>query len=1587
MPNSKVPRATEDVSDRFEYIRYAIDTSDVTPRACLTFSGPLDPSADYTSYVVVEPATPIVLAVNGQTLCVGGLTFGESRDVVLRAGLPSADGRELAADERTPIEFADRPAVVTFRGSGVILPRRDADGLAIETVNVDVVTVTVKRVNDRALAFKRISEGNAVAEGDWGWLDYQENPEDVAVTIWEGEMDIDGAANAPTTTVFPLAAALGQLEAGAYFVEVRQKREGSNFRGQPASARRWILFTDLALTTYRGQDGIDVVLRSLQTARPLANAEVTLVARNNEILQSTRTDRSGRVHFDAGITRGQGPLQPKLVMAYSLEGDFAALDLTSAPIDLTGQNISGRAPPDGADVFVYLDRGIYRPGETVRVSALVRDAEAVAMVGRPGALTIYRPNGIEAETIRFDSAERAGAIFHDYALSRDAARGRWRVALELDGLGVVGGESFSVEDFVPQRVALELDVDTETPIGAGEVRAIAVDVRFLYGAPGAGLPLEGEARIEVDPSPFDGFDGYHFGRHNEEFREQRLDLAHTVADGRGHAQVALDPQGAGEDSTKPLRVRVVVAVEEPGGRAVRESLIAPYRPRDVYLGLKPRFEGRARRGEDAVFDFVAVDQSGAATDARVEWKLLRNDWHYDWWRDNNGQWRWRRTREVVEIETGVAETTADGPVEIRGAGLDWGDYELVLTDPESGLEASIGFWVGWGGRVQEGVEAPDRVRVSAPEEPVVVGRTAEFAILAPYAGQAEIVIASDRVLASRSISVPEGGASVSFPVTEEWGAGVYVMVSVFTPRDPVETPRPRRAVGVAYAPVDMGARTFEIALDAPDVVRPRQTIDLRVTATGATPGAQTFVTIAAVDEGILRLTKFESPNPVDWYYGKKRLGVDLRDDYGRLLDPNQGAAASLRVGGDQLGGEGLTVTPTRTVALFSGPVALARDGTTVIPIELPDFNGELRLMAVAWSANAVGSAERPLTVRDEVPAELILPRFLAPGDESVATATLDNVEGAPGVYVALAETGDPLAIGDGRVEARLARGERRDTTIPIAAEEEGIGSIELSVTGPDGFSVARAYPIQVRSAYLPARYVQRALMSPGESYQTSTDLLSSFVAGSGEVTVSFSALPVDPAALYDSLDQYPYGCTEQITSRAMPLLYAGEIAALADRAGTERTAYVLQQAVSTILNRQNANGTIGLWRVGDHNASPWLGVYATDFLVRAKEAGYAVPDAAIRRALNALARIADGDMSGGGGYDYSVPNYRWHKDTYARLRDRARAYALYVLAREGQVDVSRLRYVHDEELDAIESPLARAHIAAALALVGDRARSSSAFEKAIDVLGYANGGDYYQTPRRDLAGVLALAVEANDADVVERMAQRVGEETPDPDRLTTQEKAFLLLAAHALLGGEDGPQIRVEGMAGVNRGARFVLDEAGVETGASFENRGTATVWRTVVARGAPSTAPPAAAEGVAVSKSVRHLDGSPADMGSVVQGDRLVVEITLTPRERRLLPMIVVDLLPAGFEIEATLRPEDGGSTGAYSWLGDIAQPQIAEARDDRYVAAINLTGEARTLAYVVRAVTPGRYTAPGAVAEDMYRPDVFARSAAFIVKIAERS
>jgi uncharacterized protein YfaS (alpha-2-macroglobulin family) len=877
------------------------------------------------------------------------------------------------------------------------------------------------------------------------------------------------------------------------------------------------------------------------------------------------------------------------------------------------------------------------------------------------------------------------------------------------------------------------------------------------------------------------------------------------------------------------------------------------------------------------------------------------------------------------------------------------------------------------------------------------GDTVEVRIEAPFGGEAEVAVAGDRLITSKQVTVPKEGTTVKLTADANWGAGAYVMVTVVQPRDPVSSPKPRRALGVAYVPLEPPGRKLSVAIDTPQVLDSKAPVVVPLTVKGLSSGEKAHVTLGAVDEGVLRLTHWKNPDPIAWYFGKRALGLSYRDDYGRLLDPNLGAAGAVNFGGDEFGGAGLTVVPTKTVALWSGVVDTDSDGKATIRLPAGDFNGQLRLVAVAWTDKAVGAGATNMTVRQPVVAELSLPRFLAPGDRAQATLELNNVAGKPGAYAA--QVGGQGYAASQAQGVNLAAGQRLQQHLEIAASNRPlIGAVTLKASGP-GFADERRYPLQTRLGWGPSTRATSDLQKPGESYTPPASVLSGFAAGGVSLTVSYSPFRgFDPAPIAAALSRYPYGCSEQLVSTAFPLLYAPEVGGAPK---LRAPSAALSTAVAKLLDREALDGSFGLWRVGDGEADPWLGAYIVDFLLEAKAHGAVVPEDSLARALLGMKLISKPDGFSSVGYEMQTPFFpgmdrKAAQEENRRRRSRAAAYALYDMAKAGQGDLARLRWFHDVGFKTEASPLARAQVGAALAAMGDRVRAHDSFVQATAALGFKDPGDWYQSPLRDLAGVIALAYEAGETGVARGLQGRLEDTVRAPDSLNTQEQGHLLRAAHAMLAAAGPTNIRATGVTPTGP-ARFAV---GRLADARLVNAAPGAIWRTVTVSGLPTSPPNADGSGLHLQKQLLDLNGSTVDPGSLKQGQRVIVRLSGRADDQRSMLTVIDDALPAGLEIEAVLKPadaqgaiasDDPGSSsakavpGRFAFLGKLNEPSLQEKRDDRYVAALRLDGgKSFTLAYVARAVTPGDFFLPGATAANMYRPSVNAHTPAGRLKVA---
>jgi alpha-2-macroglobulin len=1566
-------RLAEDTDMRIRDV--SVDVEKKTPSACVGFTQDLMPGLKAEDFISISPASDIDISAQGRNICLRGLRHGNTYTVTIRAGVPSLPGPLLRTTQTRTFTVGDMSERIAFASDAFVLPKSADDTIPMRTVNLKELDLALYRINNRNLLKTSLD----------GTLNQSLYPSSISriarsdgEKIWQGKMTVPGATastrNTEVITNVPLSDMLETYEAGIYLLTANKAPdEDKARRRRPSVATQWVLVSDLGLTVFEGKKGLDVIVRSLETTRGVSGTTLTLLARNNKILGKARTDSAGIAHFPPGLIRGAGGNAPALLTAERRK-DFNYIQITGAYLDLSDHGVAGRSLQTDMDAYLYTERGVYRPGEKVHLSAMMRGRHAEAVGSMPLTFEVVRPDGTQTYR-QTATGDPLGGYHIEIPISASARPGRWYVTAYFDDESTgVGSTWFQVEDFVPQRIKAVLS--TETQIAkAGDKMLVKLQGNFLYGPPATGLDGEAHVEIKLDPAPFKGFERYSFGLTDDTFYGDRLSSHEFVTNDAGVAEFIVDFSKI-PDTSVPLRTVIKASLYDVSGRPIQGSLEVPLRTRDVELGMKRDPKSSFAEDEKAGFEIVALGRQGKpVADRPIAYEWVREVYDWSWYRQGS-QWRTRSTIYSETLEVGEAKTDRNGRL-ILARTMEGGRYRLEVRDLDGKAVSSQKFYTGWWSASQT-PNVPDKLELTLENDSVANSETLNAFVKAPFAGTALVSVLGDGLLYSEAVPLPLEGTKISVKVHKDWGPGAYLAVTAYRPKTNLPSKLPARAMALKWFSVDKEARTADIVIEVPEKVVPRQSITLAIALKDFSGKAGPMrLTIAAVDEGILQLTNFSTPNPVDHYFSQRRLGVAIRDIYGRLILPEEGARGQVRTGGDlqemavsgarsakdEENASGSRTRTVKAVALYKRDVVLDKNGRGEVSLDLPDFNGRLRLMVVGYGATRVGQGEAGLVVRDPVVADLLLPRFLAPSDRAEASLSLHNLSGSPKTITVGIKTSKGIEVAkNASMTITLPDDERRDVTIPIVAKTLGDAEVTLTVTGEGLDDLKRQWDIVVRPAQSFITNRSMEILAPGATTSLSTDLFAGLLDNTGRAGITLASRPeFDVPGLLDDLDRYPYGCTEQLVSRAMPLLYFGEVAEKwqADRKGLS-VPRKINHAILGVLDHQRYDGSLAVWSPSGQR-HPWVTAYGVDFLTRAQEEGHDVPEAAFKHAVTWLKSYVANPRKGEG---------------YAQ------AYAWYVLARLGEAKASDLRYYATTQAGSIRTRLGLAHLGAALITLGEREMGDDLFVKAIAAkrpdLVYITD---YGSDRRDAAAILALLSEvATDPERLLRLGETLEAEYEGEPWLSTQEQAWLLRATHAL-SSSSGAKVSVlvddKAYGPQGEAVRLQLSPADAEKSVLISNTNDAPVRLIKSVRGVPEGPLDPVENGFEIQRTYYSEDGKPIDLGALEQNDLVVVLISGRSLGRGPEETLIVDLLPAGLEIENSALGGDGDAS-AFKFLPRLNRSEYQAARDDRYVAALNLSGGAKfATAYIARAVTPGTYVHPAVFIEDMYRPKRHARGA----------
>ncbi|MDR2870083.1 MAG: hypothetical protein LBV04_06520, partial [Deferribacteraceae bacterium] len=1336
------------------------------------------------------------------------------------------------------------------------------------------------------------------------------------------------------------------------------------------------IISDLGINLRKHQNGTyDIWARSLRTGQPIEGVTARFIFSDASESMGV-TDSLGHIKTTALTSKGS------LYTLVAEKGTNVAIINLARAMDLSDYDIAGN-PHTPIQAYVYGPRDLYRGGETARWNILVRDYDGKLVDPGSIKITLTDPKGEGKDTRNVTIDKEYGYYEYSYNLPANAATGVWKLTTTAGTS--VNVHNFSVEDFMPETMRLILGEQGE-PLIVSKSKALNLQAHgeYLYGAAASGNSIEGTYDIRPGVLISDKWRGYRFAQDDVANRSSNNYLKDGKLDEDGNISWSISDNAtkAIEDKKQPVRIRYFVTLFESGGRAVNRVKEYVYLPTGGAIGIKAGYENFASTDTDTNFSIININAAGEAVRAKVSVTLMRDERSYYWDYNSNTGWRSYFTSAAYPIKTFDTEIGTK-PLELPFK-LEYGYYKLVVknlaTSQETVLDISAGqYWYDEDGGGSSNVIKPDSLTVTFDRAAYVEGATAKVTISSPYDGQGMLFVETgDGLIWSERITVKNNKATVTMPIAQSWNRH-DIYVSAFVARNEAEMEKTQNSLvyGIAHLPIDRQARKIELDMTYPATVEPDTDFEVVIRAKDGAKQAGAMVTLAAVDQGILSLKAFDTPDAWKYFFGKKMYGSVIYDNFWQVIH-KYSAAMATRYGGDaglMAAGGALARADVNIISIFNKPIKLDGKGEARIKLNIPSFNGELRMMAMAFSKDAFGMKEGVMKVAQPIITELSTPRFMATGDQVELALDLRNMTDASQNLTVKVEASAPLALVKGFSQSvALAKGARQVLNIPVqAVGSSGYGEIKVTMSGLDSPKV-KTWRVAVRSPY-PA--ITKTVLLNIPANQTAAFFsggLGAYVKDSAYLSVSVDTIPpLGLEAHFAYLLQYPYGCLEQTVSSTFPLIYASESIRKRynmslPRGGTQ--AELVAMGLDRLYAKQLPSGGFGYWDSSSEESS-WASVYATELLNEAKKRGFTVNQARLDSANNRLANYVRRDIQN---------PYSSYYDSANHYTTATKAYAAYVLSKYSNAPLADIRDVYARYATNAASPVPLLHLAIALKNAGDSAKAQEAFNKATSITMAANRyyGDYSSTLREN-AWAIALYTEfdSKNADTIIDMLQALSKTMGNQSWFSTQERLRLFMAAvsmsesaaTAIKGSitADGKTESVDAKQYTGVWRAETLDK-----NIEFKSTNDRTVYARAEFSAYPKQKPAPVSRNASVQRQYYDESGNSLNLANVQAGDFVLVRLYLTV-DMNTADGLLVDLLPAGFELENQNLDNSRKLSSFKLPARDAAQVIYSEYRDDRFVAAVNMRkGQKASVYYIMRAVTPGTYANTPPYFEDMYRPSV---------------
>jgi hypothetical protein len=1504
----------------------------------------------------------------------GNFEPDKSYSITIAKTLQGIFGYGLDEEYRQSVSFGElEPSIAFADGRGLYLSSRGSKNLAVNIASVNKVKVQVVRIyENNILSFMRAGEryGYYYEEADNSdeEYDYSSNYHDYRYydfnnygdVIFEKDYNVSSLPRQGNVRLLSLNLSdigYGDKFKGLYLVTVKDNDR------QWLQETKIVSLSDIGLIARHSADEVHVFANSVLTTEALPGVKVNFISTNNQAVATATTGKDGVATLkDAKATLGKFNLG---MVTCSLGDDFNFMILGDSYVSTSRFDVGGKYMNDARlDCFIYSDRDIYRPGDSIHFNTIIRTEDWQVVRDVPFKVKLILPSGKEFQSLK-KTPDAQGSFEVSLSVPSTAITGTYTFEVFTANDVYLGAKQISVEEFVPDRIRVATQLDKSSP-KPGEKITATITANNLFGPPAANRKYEVELQLQRKDFYAGKFSSYNF---NIQMAGD-LPLLRTIRNGQtdNNGQATEVFELPSYTDVGIIAGNILTTVFDETGRPVHQNSSFEMKTQDVFYGIR-YFDNWVDTRKPLTFQFISLNQSGQPISAQAQVEIYRFDWQTVI-EQIGGRYRYNSQKKEILVSRQTLNLSASGG-SISFTPYSSGQYEVRISRPGASTYVQQNFYAyGWYDTRNTSFEVSNEgeVEIQLDKERYQVGDKAEVLLKSPFEGKILLTVERGTLLEYHYLNTKDKAASITLPVKNEFLPNIFITATAIRKMSGNQLPL-MVARGYAPLPVTKAETKIPVTITAAETSRSKTKQRIQVKTI---PNAE--VTIAVVDEGILQLKNTATPDPYNFFYAQRALQVTSYDLYPFLFPEYSTAYSSAALSGDMAEAMKNRVNPFSAkrfnlVALWSGVLKADGSGNATFNVDIPQFSGALRVMAVAYKDNTFGSAEKQMKVADPIVISTALPRFFSPDDVVTVPVTLANTTAKNADVKAVISVAGPLTISGSSTQSTSVRAnaEGQVEFAVLANKGLGTGTVTITVSGL-GEKFTEQIEIAVRPASTLIKQSGSGVMNDAQTQNV--ELKANMLPGSMSAKLVISKSPMTEFSKdLRYLIQYPYGCVEQTVSAAFPQLYYRDLAKAIgqeNRATIYNPDYHVQQAIRKLESMQLYNGAIAYWPGGDYE-SWWGTTYAAHFLTEAKKAGFDVNPGILDKLYSYLQQKIK---------SYATEDwYYWDANGIARkekVASREELYSMVVLATVGKFDQSAMNYykAHPELL----TPDSKYMLAAVFALAGNQNSYKQLLPEAWSNVRSqrAFGGSFYSELRDEALALYVLQEVDPDNVQIPVMSQHLSQKLRKNYWYSTQERAFSFLAlgkiARKAAQSNVTATVTVGGrQVGSFTGADLTISSDLANQTATIQTKGTGTLyyfWEV---------------SGIDVSGKIKEEDsylkvrrqyldrfGHSVNPADVKQNDLVVVKVSVQTLDYNasVENVAVTDLLPAGFEIE---NPRIS-SIRDLTWVKDAATYDYLDIRDDRISFFCTATAGEKNFYYVVRAVSKGNFKQGPVSADAMY-------------------